>query len=110
MPDNTPTLTQDELKDTAQAAGKRLGFFISALNVSDEVKETFLDILPHLELEQLERLTNILESKYLAQETESIDQEFKAELEKIKSDYEERAEAADKEALGQIEALAAKLG
>lgn len=96
---------QDELTDAAAAQGRKLGFFIAALNASDEIKQAWLDLLPNLSLPQLARLSDIMESKYLAQQTESIDRDFKAELEKIKSDFAVQDEAQDKKVLAQIENL-----
>lgn len=103
------TTVQDELTEAATAQGRKLGFFIAALNTSDEIKQAWLDLLPNLSLPQLERLSNIMESKYLAEQTRSIDEDFKTELEKIKSDFGGQDEANDKKVLAQIEDLERQL-
>ncbi|OGY91254.1 MAG: hypothetical protein A3H70_05185 [Candidatus Komeilibacteria bacterium RIFCSPLOWO2_02_FULL_48_11] len=109
MPNIIQTPTENDLKALAAKQGQKLGFLIAALNVSDEVKEAFFDLLPHLSLEQLERLTNILESKYLSQQTSGPDEKLKAELEAIKSNSDAQEDAADKEALADLKQLAIKI-
>ena len=76
--------SETQLKELAAAQGRKLGLFLSSLNVSKEILEAFLDILPEMSLEQLEELTNILEARYLADKTAALDEKLKEELLKIK--------------------------
>lgn len=93
------------LKDEAQKKGERLGFLIAGLNLSDEVKESLISILPQMTPEQLDRLISILESTYLNAKTAGIDQDFQIALKKIQNGYEKEANSANKNALDDLKKL-----
>lgn len=82
MIDQLPSEAQ--VKEIAAAQGRKLGLLLSSLNVSKQTLEAFLDILPEFSLEQLQELTDILETKYLAAKTAVLDEKLKEELIKIK--------------------------
>ena len=101
--------TIEEITGTAKAYGSRLGFLIAALTVEDEVKESLLSLLPEMTPEQIERLSDILESAYLGEQTVSADSELRAELERIKIEYiSNKAELEDK-TIAKLEVLSGKL-
>lgn len=73
-----------ELEQYADDLGKKLGFLIASLNTSAENKEAFLEIISDFDLSQLERITEILETKYLSENTDFVEKEFRKDLEVIR--------------------------
>jgi len=74
---------EQELVQYAKELGKKLGFLIASLNVSDETREAFFDILDDFTLEQMERLVDVLETKFLGEKTDFIEDKLIAELKVI---------------------------
>jgi hypothetical protein len=95
----------DELQSLAIQKGKKLGLLISELKIDDETRQAFLDLLPSLTLEQIEKLIDTLEVKYLDAATRSEDKKFEEELIKIKEEYTKKQEEIDKETIKQLEEL-----
>lgn len=107
--DKEKDLTSEEFKDSFEFLGRKLGFFISALNAPEEVKNSWLSIVPKMSLEQIERLVNVFEEKYLQQETQYIDDEFKKVFEEIEKENDKKIEKIDNEAIKKINNLAKKI-
>ena len=95
--------------DITDFQGKKLGFLIAALNVPHDVKSAWLDLLPQMSLPQIERLFNILESKYLDQQTKDADQKLKQELDKIKVECEKLEADLNQSTVQKIKALAKQI-
>lgn len=77
---------EQELVQYAKELGKKLGFLIASLNVSDETREAFFDILDDFSLEQMERLVDVLETKFLGEKTDFIEDKLIAELKVIRDE------------------------
>jgi len=77
---------EQELTQYAKDLGRKLGFLLASLNVSDETKEVFFEIIGDFNLEQIERLTEILETKFLAEQTDFIEADLIKNLEEIKKE------------------------
>ncbi len=101
--------TIEEITGTANAYVSRLGFLIAALAVEDEVKESLLSLLPEMTPEQIERLSDILESAYLGEQTVSADNELKSELERIKIEYLSNKSELEGKTITKLEVLSGKL-
>ncbi len=95
----------DQLKDLARAQGEKLGFLIASLDISEETREAFLNMLPEMSVEQIDRLIDILEAKYIDEQTKDIDEQFKKDLRSIRTQYNEQVSKADEEALKDLEEL-----
>ena len=101
-------LTADEVKGAMQAYGQRLGYFIAALDVADDVKEALLALLPEMTPEQLERLSDLLQGAFLAEQTSALDSEFEAELKRIKQEHSTARARLTVETLAKVESLSIK--
>ncbi|MFH1662186.1 MAG: hypothetical protein ABIA02_03770 [Candidatus Falkowbacteria bacterium] len=75
-----------DLEQYANELGKKLGFLIASLKASDKIKRAFLEIIEDFSLPQLERLAEILETKFLTEKTDFIEDELMEELTKIKEE------------------------
>ena len=80
---------KQELQDQAVTLGRKLGFFIHSLDASDEVKQAWLAILEQMTLKQLGELTEVLETRFLDEQTRKVDEEFSAALAKILRESDE---------------------
>jgi len=109
MKNQPQTSTGQELKDQAITLGRKLGFFINSLNASDEVKQAWLTVVENMSLEQLTELTDILETKFLDEQTRTIDENFAASLVKVLKEGQRAEEKNDQKVLGQIQALEKEL-
>ena len=91
-----------DLEQYASEIGKKLGFLIASLNVSGETKEAFFDILDDLTLEQLEKLTSVLETKYLAEETDFVEAELINDLKAIREETFEKLNKLNQETIKRL--------
>lgn len=77
---------QKELKQYAEDLGKKLGFLLASLQISNETRNLFFEILDGFSLEQIERLVETLENRYLIEKTDFVEDRLIADLKKIKDD------------------------
>ena len=103
------TITKEDLYEGLKSNGRKLGIFIAALPASDEEKEAWLEIVKYASLEQIDQLTDTLETLYAHSETAEIDEEFKSELESIRKKYEEKETVLDKETIEKINVLSEEI-
>ncbi|MFA6171732.1 MAG: hypothetical protein WCW77_04275 [Patescibacteria group bacterium] len=94
-----------DLVKYAEELGKKIGFLIAALNIPDEAKDAFMEIIADFSLAQLERLAGILETRLINDETGQIEDELRKELEKIRSDYFKEEKALNQETADKLKAL-----
>ena len=102
-------ITTNKDKETAKALGRKLGFLISASTMDDDLKESWITIFPQMSLEQIARLIDIMEAKYLDEQTTDINKKLEQELGIIKKKYQEKREIVDQNVLGEINKLEEKL-
>jgi len=95
----------DRLQVDIELHANKLFLLIQNSTMPDETKESFIEMLPFFSLEQLERLTGILEAKYLDEKTQNINQQFKEEIENTIAQFK-TADSKDGEAfLNQINVI-----
>ncbi|OIO46014.1 MAG: hypothetical protein AUJ28_03220 [Parcubacteria group bacterium CG1_02_37_51] len=95
--------TNKDLEETAQSQGIKLGYLISTLEVSDEIKDSFLAILPKMSLEQIDSLILLLEQNYLQDQTKQVDQDFENELKKLSAEYNQETKKIKDDVAAQID-------
>lgn len=84
---------------------KKLAALLYDSNMSEDVKEAWLALLPKMTLEQIDRLLAILEAKYLDEKTRHIDAEFKEKIKAIAEKLKEQDAKNEKVLLEQISHL-----
>lgn len=99
----------EELQERFETLSKRLGFYISALNVPQETKDLWLSFLSKMSLEQMERLADVFEQEYLEEETQYINEEFKKVLDEIEKERKEKLNKIDEETIQRINDLTKKI-
>jgi|GEM_PF-6337240 len=83
---------QEQAKLGAEFLGKKIGLLIASLDISDEEKDAFTALLPEMNLEQMIRLAEILEQKYLASAGKDADKELHAKLTAIQDDWKKTSD------------------
>ncbi|MCD4762030.1 hypothetical protein K8R32_03670 [bacterium] len=94
-----------ELIENLEIQVKKLSILLADSNMPQDVKESWLAILPKMSLAQIDKFLHILETKFLNEETKSIDEEFVAKSKEIIKQHEEKQEEIDKAFLNNIESL-----
>ena len=102
---NNDSLSKDQAKELAQTHGKKLGFLLAAAEIPDEIKQSWLALLPEMSLQQIDELVEILETNYLHSATKEVDEELKKKLKTIQEQYEQEIDQTNKQALDALEKL-----
>lgn len=89
----------------AEKEGKKLGTLIAAFPMPDETRQALLELLPNFSLEQLARLSAILETAYLNQKTGSADKEFIEVLKNIDAEHKKKMGDLDNKTLKALDEL-----
>lgn len=71
------SFTEEQLSEIVDFRARKLGVFLLGSSLPDDVKEAWITLLPEMTLEQVDRLTDILEAEYLSNATAEIDDYFK---------------------------------
>jgi len=72
------------------AQAQKLGILLANSTMPEDIKESWLAILPEMSIEQIQQLLDILEAKYLDSQTKDIDEKFKKQIEKELSKFEKK--------------------
>ncbi|MBT4516519.1 MAG: hypothetical protein HOC78_01345 [Candidatus Komeilibacteria bacterium] len=102
-------VSQENLEKLAKERGERLAFLLASLNIDEKQKQAWITLLPEMSLDQLDKLLNVLEAKYLDQNSQGADQEFKKDLTKIQAVYDKKTEDLKQSTLNKIKNLSDKL-
>lgn len=65
----------------------RISFYLAISDMTQNAKESWAVLLPHMSKAQQERLANVLEAYFLDAATKSIDEKFEKELKQIVGTY-----------------------
>ncbi len=98
-------LNDKELLNYLKDQGRKLGFLIGYSTLPEKVKAELVSLIPKMKLEQIDRLMNIFEAKYVDEQTRDMDKEYKKKLSKIIEDYKRKQEKNDNEFLKQIKEI-----
>lgn len=73
----------------AKEMGKKLGFLIAALEISEEERGALFSLLPQMTEAQLTELTNVLEANYLHAASKNPDEQLAGALNNAKEKYQQ---------------------
>lgn len=102
-------LSREQILDLADAEGKKLGFLLATSDLTDEVKQSILEIIQNATLEQIALLTDAFEQGYIASNNKALDEWFANRLKVIKFEANNEQEAADDKTIRAIDELEQKL-
>lgn len=96
---------EKEILANLEIQAQKLVFLLANSKLPKEVKEAWVMLLPEMSLEQMDRLKNILEARFLDIQTSDIDEEYKQKLEKLKRKFYQKQEENNKIFLEQLKKL-----
>lgn len=96
-------------ENEAVELGHKLGSLINALEVTDDIREALVTILPELTTKQLRELVDLLEASAIQGETTDLDLSLKQEVERIKKENDLAQDKLAAEADAELEKIAINL-
>lgn len=96
---------QDDILESLKMQARKLAILLQNSNMPEDIKESWIAMLPSMSLEQIERLLNILEAKFIDQQTKGVDEKFKNKLKVMVEEYKKKDFERDKKLLEQIKSL-----
>jgi hypothetical protein len=105
--DTSQNLTGAEIDQELDLMAKKFAYLLASSDMEEELQEAFITALPHLSLEQITHLVAMLEAKYAASKTQSLDEELKGKLEAIAKSFNDRQTAREDELIASLNNVAA---
>lgn len=102
-------LSREQIFDLADAAGRKLGFLLTLSPLKDEVKEAIMKIIEFATPAQLDKFTQMLEENYLKANNKNLEENFKKEIENLKTDFEENEKKLDEKISSSLTAIEEKI-
>lgn len=96
---------KNKIIESLKMQAQKLAVLLYNSSIPDDVKEAWIVMLPHMSLQQIARLLDILESKFINQETRDIDEKYRDKLQLLVDDFKKKGIARDKRLLNQINSL-----
>ncbi len=98
-----------ELQELLKNRAKKLVFLIEESSLPDEIKVSWVKLLPEMSIEQIDKFFDIFEAAYLNKETKGIDEQFKQELIRIKTEIETKEKEIDEKFENELSKLTNEL-
>ncbi len=98
-------LLDKNLEEDIKNLVKKLVIFIEGSSMSDEIKNSWISLVPEMSFEQIVRLHDILEAKYLDEKTQSINEQLKKDLSEMVLEFDQKDKKLDEEFLVKINKL-----
>ncbi len=84
-----------ELQELLKNRVKKLVFLIEESVMPDEIKVSWVKLLPEMSIEQIDKFFDVLEAEYINKETKEIDEKFKLEFLKVAEEMKLKKEKID---------------
>ncbi len=85
----------DEIILSLDVNAKKLALLLYHSDMPDEVKESWIMLLPEMSIEQIQKLLDILEANYMDQATKKIDDKYKKEFSDLILDLKKEKDNED---------------
>jgi hypothetical protein len=95
---------QDQDQAFMRAMGERLALLLAAADIPDEVKESFVTMIPDMTPDQIAKLMQGLEARVGSGEKEEVAQ-LKQAVEKVQEQHEAAVKASENKALGAMKKI-----
>ena len=99
---------EQEILQNIELQTKKLGLLLHNSTMPQEIKMSWLSLLPQMSLKQIDRFLNILEAKYLDEQTKSIDKKLKKELGTMIAKFQKQEVKSGKDLIKKIKKLKTK--
>ncbi|NQV88871.1 MAG: hypothetical protein HQ488_00920 [Parcubacteria group bacterium] len=95
---------QDQDQVFMRAMGERLALLLAAADIPDEVKESFVAMVPDMTPDQIAKLMQGLEARVGSGENEEVAQ-LKQAVEKVQEQHEAAVKASEDKAIGAMQKI-----
>lgn len=95
--------SSDDLKLYAKDLGKKLGFLVASLKTDMETKEAVLELAKDMDLEQIEKFLDILETRFLNESTGFVEEKLIQELDALKAETVAKKEKLYQETIKRLD-------
>ncbi len=92
-----------EALEGLRANARKLVVLMERSMMPDDIKASWIALLPTMSVSQLDRFLSMLEAKYLDEQTRNIDTEYKAKIQSLMVRFEQERSEEDKEAEKMLE-------
>ncbi len=99
----------DEMLVSLDVNAKKLATLLYYSDLPDEIKESWITLLPEMSLEQMQKLLDILEANYLDQATKDIDEKYTKEFSGLTEDLKKEKDENDKKTVDLIKKISETL-
>lgn len=89
-------------KDLVEGFARKLGFYVSNMNISEDAKELFLEILSKLPEEKTIEIAEILEYEFAYEQQELLRIELENKLEKLAIYYAQKQRKIDDQTIKEL--------
>ncbi|MEK7097351.1 MAG: hypothetical protein AAB906_00715 [Patescibacteria group bacterium] len=86
--DDVTQKTEEILAENIRLQVAKLAALLRDSNMPEDVKNAWVAILPKMTPAQIDRFVNILEAKYLDEQTRAVDDEFGKEIKSLIDGFE----------------------
>ena len=101
---NTPAPTEEMLRVVDFNAHK-LALLLYCSALPDDVKEAIVTLLPEMSIEQINEFLNVLEARYLDEQTNAVDSEYQEKLQVMMDSLQKKAKENEDQLADQIEMI-----
>ena len=109
MPSPSNLNLSSEEQTKAVNLGRKLAIFVAALPATDQEKQDLVLFIQALSLDQMEKMSELVDKIYVESKTAKIDEKFKAALLAIKKEYEKKDEKTEQNFLKKLAELESEL-
>ncbi len=99
----------DEIKEIATSLeinARKLAILLYCSSMPEEIKDSWIALLPEMSFEEIDQLLAILEASYLDEQTRNIDEEYRVKIEKLTEEFEQQKMKEDQKTVDLLQKLA----
>ena len=101
-----PTQAEQELTQEIQFYTKKLAVLLHHLKAPEKVKQAWAALLPKMSLKQISELLDILEARYLDEQTRHLDKALKQEVAQVVKKFEKQRKINSQKFISAIKQIA----
>lgn len=92
-------------KELVEGFARKLGFYVSSMNISDDAKELFLEILNKLPEEKIIEIAEVLEYEFANEQQDLLRLELENKLEKLAIYYAQKQGKIDNQTIKELDKI-----
>lgn len=96
---------EDQVREAGHVQAQRITWLLERLHITDEERLAFVTLMSQLSVEQIDELAQMLEAKYLDQETQEADDTLRQDLMQVKQTYDAAQQDITDHTMSELDAL-----